>query len=226
LPLLYDLVTFSATKPEGADMKSLKKLAIATSLLTFAAVSPAAADAAKPGQSMTHMKTAAGLSALLESAGVVLYVQGGATSSVMGDSIASANGQHIFHIPVTGTKSGVQHLGSNIVFFNTAKNKQVQLKNPVIDLATGQISAVVVQAENKSMPILTITNASVLKAETTNDRKAGSKANAYKSAALALAPGIGAALTSLLGLPDGSLPEGAGFGSADVTLYSKIAKKK
>lgn len=207
-------------------MKSLKNLAIATTLLTVAAVSPAAADAAKPGQSMTHMKTAAGLSALLESAGVVLYVQGGATSSVMGDSIASANGQHIFHIPVTGTKSGIQHVGSNIVFFNTVNNKQVQLKNPVIDLASGLISAVVVQAENKSMPILTISNAAALKAEVSNDRKVGTKATAYKSAALALAPGIGATLASLLGLPDGSLPEGAGFGSADVTIYSKISKKK
>jgi hypothetical protein len=207
-------------------MKSLKKLAIATTLLTVAAVSPATADAAKPGQSMTHMKTAAGLSALLEGAGVVLYVQGGATSSVMGDSIASANGQHIFHIPVTGTKSGIQHVGSNIVFFNTVNNKQVQLKNPVIDLASGLISAVVVQAENKSMPILTISNAAALKAEVSNDRKVGTKATAYKSAALALAPGIGATLASLLGLPDGSLPEGAGFGSADVTIYSKISKKK
>lgn len=207
-------------------MNNLKKLAIATTLLTFAAISPASADAAKPGQSMTHMKTAAGLSALLEGAGVVIYVQGGATSSVMGDSIASADGQHIFHIPVTGTKSGVQHLGSNIVFFNTANNKQVQLKNPVIDLATGQVSAVVVQAENKSMPILTITNASTLKPAVKNDRKAGSRATSYKAAALSLAPGIGAALSSLLGLPEGSLPEGAGFGSADVTLYSKISKKK
>jgi hypothetical protein len=207
-------------------MNSLKKLVIATTLLTIAAVTPAYADAAKPGQSMTHMKTAAGLSALLEKAGVVIYVQGGATSSVMGDSIASANGQHIFHIPVTSTKSGVQHLGSNIVFFNTANDKQVQLKNPVIDLATGQVSAIVVQAENKSMPILTITNASDLKPAISSDRKAATKATAYKAAALALAPGIGAALTSLLGLPDGSLPEGAGFGSADVTIYSKIAKKK
>lgn len=76
------------------------------------------------------------------------------------------------------------------------------------------------------MPVLTITNATALKAEISNDRKAGSKATAYKAAALALAPGIGAALTSLLGLPDGSLPEGAGFGSADVTIYSKISKKK
>jgi hypothetical protein len=207
-------------------MNRLKKLVVGVALVTLAGVAPASADAAKPGQSMTHMKTAAGLSALLEGAGVVIYVQGGATSSVMGDSIASANGQHIFHIPVTSTKSGVQHLGSNIVFFNTANNKQVQLKNPVIDLATGQVSAIVVQAENKSMPILTITNASTLNAEVSNDRKAGSKATAYKAAALSLAPGIGAALTSLLGLPEGSLPEGAGFGSADVTIYSKIAKKK
>ncbi len=206
-------------------MNRLKKLVLATTILTLAGALPATADSAKPGQSMTHMKTGAGLSALLEGAGVVLYVQGGATSSVMGDSIASANGQHIFHIPVTGTKAGVQHVGSNIVFFNTSNNQQVQLKNPVIDLATGTISAVVVQADNKSMPVLTITNLSALKAKITSDRKAGSRATAYKEAALSLAPGIGAALSSLLGLPEGSLPEGAAFGSADVTIYSKIAKK-
>lgn len=206
-------------------MNRLKKLVLATTILSLAGAVPASADSAKPGQSMTHMKTGAGLSALLEGAGVVLYVQGGATSSVMGDSIASANGQHIFHIPVTGTKTGVQHVGSNIVFFNTSNDQQVQLKNPVIDLATGQISAVVVQADNKSMPVLTITNLSALKAKITNDRKAGSRSTAYKSAALSLAPGIGAALSSLLGLPEGSLPEGAAFGSADVTIYSKLAKK-
>ena len=206
-------------------MNRLKKLVLATTILSLASVVPATADSAKPGQSMTHMKTGAGLSALLEGAGVVLYVQGGATSSVMGDSIASTNGQHIFHIPVTSTKAGVAHIGSNIVFFNTSNNQQVQLKNPVIDLASGQISAVVAQADNKSMPVLTITNLSALKAKTTNDRKAGMRATAYKEAALSLAPGIGAALSSLLGLPEGSLPEGAAFGSADVTIYSKIAKK-
>lgn len=206
-------------------MNRLKKLVLATTILTLVGAVPATADSAKPGQSMTHMKTGAGLSALLEGAGVVLYVQGGATSSVMGDSIASANGQHIFHIPVTGTKTGVQHIGSNIVFFNTTNNQQVQLKNPVIDLTTGQISAVVAQAENKSMPVLTITNLSTLKANVTNDRKAGSRATAYKGALLSLAPGIGAALSSLLALPEGSLPEGAAFGSADVTIYSKLAKK-
>jgi hypothetical protein len=203
-----------------------RKIIAATTLLALAGMGQASADSAKPGQSMTHMKTGAGLSALLESAGVVIYVQGGATSSVMGESIASADGQLVFHIPVTGSKSGVQHVGSNIVFFNTTNNRQVQLQNPVINLATGQITAGIPQADSKSMAVLTISNVSALKATVTNDRKAGLRTTAYKGAALALAPGIGAALSSLLGLPEGSLPEGAGFGTADVSLYGKIAKKK
>lgn len=210
-------------------MGKSKKFLIATAIFSLigstVGVTQASADSAKPGQSMTHMKTAAGLSALLESANVSIYVQGGATSSVMGDSIASPNGQHIFHIPVTSNKSGVQHLGSNIVFFNLANNQQVQLKNPVINLSTGTVTAVIPQAGNKSMAVLTITNASSLKAKITDDRKAGNRTSAYKDAALSLAPGIGAALTSLLGLPDGALPEGAVFGTTDVTLYSKLAKK-
>jgi hypothetical protein len=171
------------------------------------------------------MKTSAGLAALLESGGVVIYVQGGATASVMGESIAAADGQLIFHIPVTGTKAGVQHIGSNIVFFNTTNNRQVQLQNPVINLTTGQVTAGIPQADSKSMPVLTITNASTLKSTKTNDRKAGIRTSNYKGATLALAPGIGAALSSLLGLPEGTLPEAAAFGTADITLNSKIAKK-
>lgn len=204
-----------------------KLIASALSVAVLAATGTgyAVADSGKPGQSMTHMKTGAGLSALLEGAGVVLYVQGGATSAVMGDSIASANGQVVFHIPITGTKSGVQHVGSNIVFFNTSNDKQVTLKNPVIDLAKGQITAVIPQASADAMAVLNITNAAALVAKVTNDRKAGVSTTAYAGATLALAPGIGAALVSLLGLPDGALPDGAGFGSADVTLYGKIKKK-
>ncbi len=204
-----------------------KLIATAAAVALFVTTSAgyAVADSAKPGQSMTHMKTGAGLSALLESAGVVLYVQGGATAAVMGDSIASANGQVVFHIPVTGTKSGVQHTGSNIIFFNTANDKQVTLQNPVIDLAKGQVSAVIPQASADAMAVLTISNASTLKAKVTRDRKGGMRTTAYQGATLSLAPGIAAALASLLGLPEGSLPEGAGFGSADVSLYSKIAKR-
>lgn len=203
----------------------LRKTIVAATIFALAGMGHASADSAKPGQSMTHMKTGAGLSALLESAGVVMYVQGGATSSVMGESIASADGQLIFHIPITGTKAGVQHVGSNIVFFNTANNRQVQLQNPVINLTTGQITAGIPQADSKSMAVLTITNGSSLKAGITNDRKIGQRTTAYKGAQLALAPGIAASLSSLLGLPEGSLPDGAGFGSADVTLYGKISKK-
>ena len=129
-------------------------------------------------------------------------------------------------MPITGTKGGVQHIGSNIVFFNTTNNKQVQLRNPLIDLKKGVISAVIPQASDKAMDALTITNASTLKATVTNDRKAALKTTAYKGAALSLAPGIAGALVSLLGLPEGSLPEGLAFATADVTLYSAIAKKK
>jgi hypothetical protein len=203
----------------------LRKIIAATAILALAGTGQASADSAKPGQSMTHMKTSAGLAALLESGGVVIYVQGGATASVMGESIAAADGQLIFHIPVTGTKAGVQHIGSNIVFFNTTNNRQVQLQNPVINLTTGQVTAGIPQADSKSMPVLTITNASTLKPTKTNDRKAGIRTSNYKGATLALAPGIGAALSSLLGLPEGTLPEAAAFGTADITLNSKIAKK-
>jgi hypothetical protein len=60
----------------------------------------------------------------------------------------------------------------------------------------------------------------------TNDRKAKLRTTSYKGAAISLAPGIAAALVSLLGLPEGALPEGAAFATADVTLYSKISGKK
>jgi hypothetical protein len=191
------------------------------SLFLVSNVSPVFADGAKPGQSMTHMKTGAGLASTLEAAGIIMYVQGGATSSVIGDSIGAPTGQYVFHIPITANKSGVQHLGSNIVFFNTANNNQLQLRNPVINLKTGEVTATVPQAENKSLTILTITNGSTLKAKVTNDKKAKLRTTAYAGATLSLAPGIAAAISSILGLPENSLPEGAAFGSTDVTLYSK-----
>lgn len=204
-------------------MKILKPFPVLALALLFGATSTSAyADSAKPGQSMTHIKTAAGLSSTLESAGVILHVQGGATSSVIGDSIAAANGQYVFHIPVTSTKTNVKHVGSNIVFFNTANNQLVTLQNPVIDLAKGVVTAVVPQAESKALTILTITNAKDLKAKVTNDRKANLSTTVYSGANLMIAPGIGAALVSLLGLPAGSLPDGITFGSADVTIYSKL----
>ncbi len=200
--------------------------AISAAIAMIVTSNAAFADAAKPGQSMTHLKTIAGISSTLENAGVILYVQGGATAGVIGESVSAADGQVVFHVPITGTKGGVQHIGSNIVFFNTTNNKQVQLRNPLIDLKKGVISAVIPQASDKAMDALTITNASTLKATVTNDRKAALKTTAYKGAALSLAPGIAGALVSLLGLPEGSLPEGLAFATADVTLYSAIAKKK
>lgn len=201
-------------------------IAISTSLALFTGVSGAVADAAKPGQSMTHMKTVNGVASALESLGVMLYVQGGATAAVMGDSIGAANGQVVFHIPVTGNKSGVQHVGSNIVFFNTANNKQVQLRNPVIDLSKGVVSAVIPQGSGAPTPVLRITNADALKASITNDRKAQLKTTAYKGVALSLEPGVAAALNSLLGLAEGSIPENLAFATADVSLYSKLKSKR
>jgi len=172
------------------------------------------------------MKTLAGISATLEGQGILLYVQGGATSAVAGESVSSADGQVVFHIPITGAKNGVKHDGSNIVFFNSANNKQVQLKNPIIDLGKGTISAVIPQGTGEATTVLQITNASTLKPAVTKDRKASLKTTAYKGAALSLAPGIGAALSSLLELPEGSIPEGLAFATADVTLYSKLKSKR
>ncbi len=205
-------------------LKHLMVFALATTFISTSLVS-ASADSAKPGQSMTHMKTGAGLASTLEAAGVVLYVQGGATSSVIGDSIGAAAGQYVFHIPITSNKSGVQHLGSNIVFFNTANNLQLQLRNPVIDLSTGVVRALVPQAGDQVLDILTITNASTLKAKITRDRKANLRTTAYAGATLSLAPGIAASISSILGLPANSLPDAAAFGSTDVTLYSKDKRK-
>ena len=181
----------------------------------------ATADAPKPGQSMTHMKTGAGLASTLEAAGIIMFVQGGATSSVIGDSIGAPNGQYVFHIPITANKSGVQHLGSNIVFFNTANNNQLQLRNPVINLKTGVVMATVPQAENKSLTILTITNLAGLKPAITTDKKANLRKTAYTGATLSLAPGIAAAISSILGLPENSLPDALAFGSTDVSLFAK-----
>lgn len=202
-------------------LRNLTAIAI-VSMLSISNVATASADSAKPGQSMTHMKTGAGLAATLEAAGIILYVQGGATSSIIGESVGSANGQYVFHIPVTANKSGVQHLGSNIVFFNTANNLQLQLRNPVINLKTGLVTATIPQAENKSMAVLTITNATTLKPKVTSDRKTKVRTSVYSGATLSLAPGIAAAISSILALPENSLPEATAFGSTDVTLYSKI----
>ncbi len=170
-------------------LRSLTAIAL-VSILSFSNVTLAAADSAKPGQSMTHMKTGAGLASTLEAAGVILYVRGGATSSVIGDTVVSPNGQYVFHIPITANKSGVQHLGSDIVFFNTANNLQLQLRNPVIDLKAGVVTATLPQLENKSLSVMTITNATTLKPTKTSDRKTKVRKSAYVGATLSLAPGI------------------------------------
>ncbi|MEY4524274.1 MAG: hypothetical protein RIR27_1350 [Pseudomonadota bacterium] len=204
--------------------KTLVSIATVVGLVLTPSV--AFADAAKPGQSMTHMKTGAGIASTLEAAGVILYVQGGATSAVIGDNLSSATSQVVFHIPVTANKAGVQHVGSNIIFFNTANNQFLTLGNPVIDLAKGVVTATVPQAGNAKVDILTITNALTAKPKVTNDKKAKQRTTAYTGTTLVLAPGVAATISSVLGLPDGSLPEGLAFGTADVTLYSAIKAKK
>ena len=130
-------------------------VSIATVIGLVLSSNVAFADSAKPGQSMTHMKTAAGVASTLEAAGVILYVQGGATSAVIGENLSAATSQVVFHIPVTANKAGVQHVGSNIIFFNTANNQYLTLKNPVIDLAKGVVSATVPQAGDAKVDILT-----------------------------------------------------------------------
>ena len=204
-------------------MKLRSKIAIAmSSLLLIGSSGSAVADAAKPGQSMTHMKTAAGVASTLEAAGVILYVQGGATAAVIGENLSAPTSQVVFHIPVTANKAGVQHVGSNIIFFNTANNQFLTLRNPVIDLAKGVVSAIVPQAGNAKIDILTITNASTAKPKITNDRKAKLRTTAYTGTTLVLAPGVAETIASVLGLPAGSLPDGLAFGTADVSLYTKL----
>jgi len=97
-------------------------LSIATVISLVMGSNVAHADTAKPGQSMTHMKTAAGLASTLEAAGVILYVQGGATSAVIGENLSAATSQVVFHIPVTANKAGVQHVGSNIIIQQTTSS--------------------------------------------------------------------------------------------------------
>ena len=118
-------------------MKLRRTIAIAfSSLILIALPNTAHADSAKPGQSMTHMKTAAGVASTLEAAGVILYVQGGATAAVIGENVSAPTSQVVFHIPVTANKAGVQHVGSNIIFFNTANNHAAALRPP-----TGSVNA-------------------------------------------------------------------------------------
>jgi hypothetical protein len=197
-------------------------LGIVTVISLVVSPNVAFADAAKPGQSMTHMKTAAGIASTLEAAGVILYVQGGATAAVIGDNLSAATSQVVFHIPVTANKAGVQHVGSNIIFFNTANNQFLTLGNPVIDLAKGVVSATVPQAGNTKVDILTITNASTATPKITRDKKAKLRTTAYTGTTLVLAPGVAATIASVLGLPAGSLPDGLAFGTADVTLYTRL----
>lgn len=190
-----------------------RALTLAIGLAAAAAVLLPASAAADSGssQSMTHIKTPAGLSAALEAAGVVMYGRGGATIGVMGDSIAEPNGQVVFHVPVTSASPTVKHQGSTLVLFNTDGDRQVELRNPVIDLRAGVVRAAVGDS-TKAVTVMRIPNAKQLK-PTTKDG-----VTTITGARLALAPGIGETLAKGLGLPSGTLPDGALFATADVTL--------
>lgn len=182
---------------------------------TVAMAAPAAADA-KPGSNMTHIRTSAGLSSTLEKAGVIAYTQGTATSQVIGTSLAAADSSYLFHVPISAVRSTVQHRGGSIVLFNTANDQQVVVQNPSIDLAKGVVTARVPGAGN--VTVFRITNAKAVKAEVTTED--GVKKTAYMGARLALAPGVADVLVAGLGLPAGSLPDGAAFGTADVTIFA------
>ena len=181
--------------------------------LTLALAGPAHADASKPG---THIKTIAGLASTLEAAGVVLYGKGGATSAVMGDSVAAQNGQVVFHVPITSSKNTVKHVGSTLVLFNTTTNKQVELRNPVVDLSSGTVRAAV--GVGPVTTVFTITNAKTLKPVVKKDASTGIRTSMYDGVELSLAPGIAAAVVDGLGLPVGSLADGSKFATATVTL--------
>lgn len=183
--------------------------------LTLALAGPVHADATKPG---THIKTIAGLASSLEAAGVVLYGKGGATSAVMGDSVASADGQVVYHIPITNSKSTVKHAGSTLVMFNMTTNKQVEIRNPVINLSAGTVRAAV--GAGPVTTVFTITNAKTLKPVVKKDASTGTSTTMYDGAELSWAPGVAAAVVDGLGLPVGSLMDGSKFATATVTLPS------
>lgn len=197
---------------------------LAAAALLATAITPAQATVTKPGQGMTHIKTVPGLVSTLEGVGVVLYAQGGATSAVMGDSLAAANGQVVLHVPITGKKAGVAHVGSTLVFFNTTNNKLVQLQNPVINLANGAVTATIPQGTGLPVTALNITNLTSVKAKVTTDRKTKIRTTTYTGAQLAIAPGVGPVLSSLLGLPAGTIPDGTAFATADLTLTALVRK--
>lgn len=186
---------------------------VAGSLLGAA---PAAADA-KAGSSMTHIRTSPALTPTLESVGVVAYTQGTATSQVIGTSLAAADSSYLFHVPISAVRATVQHRGGSIVLFNTANDQQVVVQNPAIDLSKGVVTARV-PGVGSNVTVFRITNpAKVKKTTTTED---GLRKTAYTGAKLALAPGVADVIVAGLGLPAGSLPDGAAFGTADVTVFS------
>ena len=86
------LVRVHDARKEVIDMRkrSIATL-VAVSVFTALGMTHASADAPKPGASMTHIKTIAGLSAALKSAGVIIYAQGGATSGVSRVVISKTN---------------------------------------------------------------------------------------------------------------------------------------
>lgn len=202
-------------------MRRLVSLVAASCLLgavSLNSAAPVLADSGKPGQSMSHIKTVEGIAPALEAAGVVLYTKGGATSAVIGDSVAAPSAQVVFHVPITGSKGTVKHLGSVLALFNTTSDKQVELRNPVIDLKAGVVRAGV--GTGPVTTVFAITNAKSLKPKVTKDSATGNRTTVYSGAQLAFAPGVAGVVVGALGLPAGAITDGAQFATADVTLQS------
>lgn len=200
-----------------------KKLVFGTILaLASAFTSSSAVADAKPDQSMTHLKTAPGITSVLEGERVILFAQGGATAGVMGGSISSSKGQAVFHIPVTSRRTGFEHQGSIISFFNLNNDRQLDLKNPVIDLEKGQVLASLTDDAKALTPIFTITNVDEIESKRSVDRTMKLRIRQLVGVKMNLAPGVAGTIASSLNLPAGILTEGLEFASADVSIKRKL----
>ena len=203
----------------------LAGLAAATALVAGSVAAAVPATAATT-TGTTTITTGAGLSATFEAAGVVLYAQGTGTATVLGDSIAAANGQVQFKFPVTAASPTVAHTGSVLTLFNTANNRAVQLTNLTIDLANGTVIATVPQGTGQPLPAIAITNAASVKPVTVTNKKTGVTTTTVAGAQIAVAAGYGGAISTLLGLPASAVKDGTPLGTADVVITTTAPAKK
>lgn len=201
-------------------------LAAAAALVAGSIAAAVPANAAGTTTGTTTITTGAGLSATFEAAGVVLYAQGTGTATVLGDSIASANGQVQFKFPVTAASPTVQHAGSVLTLFNTANNRAVQLTNLTIDLATGTVITTVPQGTGQPLPAIAITNAADVKPVVKTNKRTRVTTTTVTGAQIAVAPGYGGAISTLLGLPASAVKDGTPLGVADVVITTTAPAKK